>query len=75
MDKDELQRQFGKRVAVLRHERKVAQEKFALDNDLHRTWVSKVERGIISPSLWNVYRLAKALDVTPSQLLTGIGED
>lgn len=49
-----------------------SQEALADLAGLHRTYVSSAERGLRNVSLTNILRLAKALDVTPGQLLDGL---
>ncbi|MEM7470269.1 MAG: helix-turn-helix transcriptional regulator [Pseudomonadota bacterium] len=47
----------------------LSQEELAFQSDLHRTYVSGVERGIRNPTVAIVARLAVALDVKPAKLL------
>ena len=64
---------FGQRVRELREQSlALSQEKFADKANVHRTYVSHVERGIRNPSLRNVQKLAKGLEVTMSVLLEGL---
>jgi transcriptional regulator with XRE-family HTH domain len=53
----------------LRAERRMSQEDLALEAELHRTFVSHVERGARNISLDNVEKLAKALAVPIHELL------
>lgn len=64
--------QFGLRVRQLRKQAGLSQEKLAELADLHRTYVSGIERGDRNVSLINIVRLAKALHVTSGELLKGI---
>lgn len=60
---------------TMRHLRKrlgYSQEALAEKAGLHRTYVGAVERGERNVSLENILRIARALKVTPSQLLEGI---
>lgn len=54
----------------LRGERGWSQEALAFEAGLHRTFVAHVERQVRNISLDNVERIAIALDVKISQLLT-----
>jgi len=47
----------------------LSQEQLAFEADLHRTYVSGVERGIRNPTVLIVAKLANALGVEPSKLL------
>ena len=73
--KEDLLREFGNRVKQLRLGKNLSQEKLSQICDIDRTYISGVERGIRNVSLLNIARLAKALDVSPSELLKFGGED
>ncbi len=60
-------------VEVLREQRTaagVSQEALALSADVDRTFVSQIERGIRQPTLTTLCKLARALDVQPSTLVS-----
>lgn len=63
-----LAQQFGNRVRALRQKRGMTQEQFAEATDLSVNFISFVERGIKSPSLANIGRIAKALNVPVMEL-------
>jgi transcriptional regulator with XRE-family HTH domain len=63
---------FGARLREVRTARGMSQEELAFAAKLHRTYVGGIERGTRNPSLSNVVRLAKALRMTPSELLEGV---
>lgn len=46
-----------------------SQEGLAFEADLHRTYVSGVERGVRNPTVIVIARLAFALGVKPAKLL------
>ena len=56
-------------VRLYRKQQKLSQEELAFMSDLHRTYVSGVERGIRNPTVGVLARLAKALGVQPFNLL------
>ncbi|MBE0704296.1 MAG: helix-turn-helix transcriptional regulator [Afipia sp.] len=60
---------FGKIIAGLRQSAHFSQEELADRAALHRTYVSQIERGLKSPTVVTLLRLAKALDTTPSKIL------
>jgi transcriptional regulator with XRE-family HTH domain len=62
--------QFGKRLAQLRKERGWSQEQLALESGLARSYLGGVERGQRNIALLNICRLAEALEVLPSELLS-----
>jgi transcriptional regulator with XRE-family HTH domain len=59
----------GRNVRRYRELKGISQEELAFDADLHRTYVSGVERGIRNPTVLIVAKLAEALGVEPSKLL------
>ena len=60
---------FGKRLADIRKQKGITQEKLADAVDLHRTYIGFIEQGKRNPSIGNVYRIAKALKVPIKDLL------
>ena len=65
----DIRDQLGKNIRALRLSQGRSQEQFAFDAGIHRTYVSGVERGARNPSLTVIERFAKALEVTPGELL------
>ena len=65
-------KKFGKQVRQLRKALGLSQEDLAELTDLHRTYIGGIERGERNVALINIVRLAKALKVSPSELLKGI---
>jgi transcriptional regulator with XRE-family HTH domain len=68
-----IKQRFGKAVRRRRRELELSQEYLAELAGLHRTYVSNLERGMINPTLENVERLAKALDITMARLFVEYG--
>lgn len=66
---------FGLRTRELREATGLSQEALAQVAQLHRTYIGGVERGERNVSLVNIVRIARALGVSPADLLTGIYED
>ena len=59
---------FGKKVRKLRKEKGISQEELANRADLHRTYIGMIERAEKNITLLNIEKLAKALDVTMTEL-------
>lgn len=66
-----IQKEFGDRLRRLRESVGKSQAEVAHLAGLHPTYVSSVERGLRNVSLWNICRLASALDVEPALLVPG----
>jgi transcriptional regulator with XRE-family HTH domain len=60
---------FGKIIVGLRQAARLSQEELAERADIHRTYVSQIERGLKSPTIVMLLRLSKALQTTPSKLM------
>jgi transcriptional regulator with XRE-family HTH domain len=65
----DLRRLIGQNVRAYRTRLGISQEELAFRSELHRTYVSGVERGVRNPTVLIVGRLAKALEVEPGALL------
>lgn len=63
---------FGARVRDLRKDAGLSQEKFAELAQLHRTYISGVERGERNASLSSISRIANALNISLSELFEGV---
>jgi transcriptional regulator with XRE-family HTH domain len=59
---------FGKRVATIRKQKGITQEKLADLIEVHRTYIGFIEQGKRNPSISNVYKIAKALKVSLKDL-------
>ncbi|MFQ5880911.1 MAG: helix-turn-helix domain-containing protein [Candidatus Methylomirabilales bacterium] len=64
-----IERALGREIKKARESLQKSQETLAFDAGVHRTYVSLIERGQKSPTLAVIVRLAKALNVRPSELL------
>ena len=65
---------FGERIRELRHKLNISQENLAEITGLHRTYIGGIERGERNPSLENIHKLSKALNVSLAELFEGIDE-
>ncbi|MGE4421663.1 MAG: helix-turn-helix domain-containing protein [Pseudodesulfovibrio sp.] len=61
--------EFGQRVRQLREEAGLSQEKLAELTDVHRTYISGIERGRQNISLLTMHQLALALETDVSKLV------
>lgn len=60
---------FGAKVQRYRNKLGLSQEKFAEKANVHRTYIGTVERGETNLTLLNIYKLAKALEISPKDLI------
>jgi transcriptional regulator with XRE-family HTH domain len=61
---------FGQAVRKLRLAKEISQEKLAELAEIHRTYIGDVERGTRNISLLNMSKIAAALDVPLSRLIS-----
>lgn len=71
-ERDGLQLAFGKHLRSLRTDKNQTLEMLAEGAGLHANYVGSVERGERNLSLFNIWRMAVALDVPASDLLAGL---
>lgn len=67
---DDLKAAFGETVRKFRTARGLSQEKLAEHADIHRTYIGDVERGLRNIALVNMNRIASALGVPLSGLIS-----
>lgn len=60
---------FGMALREVRRSKEISQERLALDAGFDRTYISLIERGISSPTIRKVYRIAQILRVAPSEIV------
>ena len=61
---------FGRNVRRIRQQKKLTQEKLAFEAEIDLTYVGGIERGKRNPSLLVMARIADALGVHLTKLLT-----
>lgn len=66
---DDIRARLAKNLRRLRKEKDLSQEQFAFEAQIHRTYISDLERGARNPTIIIVEKLAIALGVTASELL------
>jgi transcriptional regulator with XRE-family HTH domain len=65
--KEEVLLQFGNKLKEIRTKQKLTQVELAEKSGLHPNYIGMVERGERNPSLININKLAKALNVSLSE--------
>jgi len=62
-------RQFGLRVAKIRNERAISQEKLGSLAGVHRTYIGMIERGEKNITIANMEKIARALGLRLKDLV------
>lgn len=70
MKKSEALLRFGEHVAVLRRERALTQEALAERMGVSRNHIADIELGVRNTGMWSLLRLARALELPASELLS-----
>lgn len=65
---------FGKKVRELRIQKGLSQEELSFKADVHRTYIGMIERAEKNITLINIEKIAKALEVSPYELLKNNNE-
>ena len=63
----DVRKVVGKNLAKIRKEKGFSQESLAFECDLHRTYISGIERGIRNPTVTILDKIAKALKISPAK--------
>lgn len=72
MNQIDLQQHLGGVLQKIRRERGLTQDQLAARANLHRTYISDVERGARNPSLGSLHRLAHALGTPLAKIFTHV---
>ena len=64
----------GKAIREFREAKKISQERLAADSGLDRSFVSLLERGLQSPNVAVLFKIAEVLDVRASEIIARIDE-
>jgi len=70
-----LNESFANVLKKLRMQKGLSQEELAFKANLHRTYISQLERGLKSPTLNTISTLADVLDISLTQFVKSIQED
>ncbi|HIW76019.1 MAG TPA: helix-turn-helix domain-containing protein [Candidatus Gordonibacter avicola] len=68
-----IKKDFGTRVRALREQTGLSTKKFALMVGLSKPYIIQIEHGNRNISLDTIERIAAGLNMTPSELLEGVG--
>ena len=62
-------KQFAEVLKELRHKQGLSQEELAERCGLHDRYISFMERGLRQPTITTIFKLSKALNILPSDLI------
>jgi transcriptional regulator with XRE-family HTH domain len=57
-------KELGRRISEVRKKTGITQEKLADIIDVHRTYIGFIEQGKRNPSIGNIHKIAKALNIS-----------
>ena len=66
---DEMLVALGRAIKLSRSETGISQESLAVDANLDRSYLGGIERGEHNLTVLNLAKIARALDLAPSELL------
>lgn len=69
-----LETAFGQAIKDLRKQKNFSQEKLSFESGLDRAFISLLECGRKQPSLVTIFQLAKALQISPAQIIASVEE-
>lgn len=67
--KREITEAVGARIKYLRRMKEISQEELALKAGINPAYFGQVERGLKCPTVDTIYKIAKAMDVSPAEFL------
>ena len=65
----DIRKLLGLRIKKIRQKSKMSQEELSFESELHRTYISDIERGTRNVSIKNIEKIAKALKVSLKELM------
>lgn len=70
LSKSEFTKGLARKIKELREAKRMSQEQLAHEAQLYRTYINHIETGRYSPSSYVVYKIAHALGIKSSDLLS-----
>ena len=67
--------EVGRLIRKHRHAKGWSREELADRADVHRTFISSIERGVRNPTVTSLHRVASAMGLTVSELLEGLSRE
>ncbi len=74
-EREKYSKTLGKRIRDMRESKNISIKDFeSLQDSIDRHALSRIETGKITPSVFTLYRICKALGIRQSDLLMGIDD-
>ncbi len=67
-----IEKAVGQELYFCRTKKGLSQEKLGFEADLHRTYISIIERGLKSPTLNTIFRICEALEIPPEKFVRNV---
>ncbi|MGK0721898.1 helix-turn-helix domain-containing protein [Leucobacter sp. W1478] len=67
--------ELGRRIRAARHELGISLEDLGELSSINWTTIGKIERGVSSPTVESLIRIATALEIDPGAFVTGLTAD
>lgn len=68
--KEELQKKIGQRIIELRNQKGWSQSDLARACNKDRQSIERIENGKVAPSLYSLYEISKALEISMAKIVT-----
>ena len=69
-----IKQSFGDTLRHFREEKRLTQEELALEADIAFRFVQEMEYGEKQPTITTLFKLARALEITPGELMQPVWE-
>jgi len=67
-----LKQAFGRILLKLREEKAVSQKEVADNCNLERAYVSRLERGLLQPTITTLFKLAEYFELQPGEIVNQV---
>jgi transcriptional regulator with XRE-family HTH domain len=69
MERSDILKQIGFKIKSIRESKGISQQKLAADCNFEKSNMSRIEAGNTNPTIYTLYKIAKALDVPLAEIL------
>lgn len=72
LDKTQVTKIVGSKIRTIRNAKGLSIEKVALDAGIEYTQLSRIERGKINTSIYQIYRISRSLDTRVPEIFNDL---